>query len=87
MRLSQNVHDIFTKIFTKQNFAKIVPFLHDLRFFAKIEKWLFVSTVVETNLNFSIFAKMIKSCENGPILLNFLVLHKISVQDIFCEIL
>jgi hypothetical protein len=56
---SQKFSRNFGEIFTKQNFAKIVPFshdfcifvkivplLHDFRIFAKIETFIFVSTLL-----------------------------------------
>jgi hypothetical protein len=47
-KLSRNFHEIFakTKIFAKRNFAKIVPFSHNFRILAKIEKCIFVSTLL-----------------------------------------
>jgi hypothetical protein len=45
-RITVNLMD-FREIFVRfsQNFAKIVPFSHDFRIFAKIEKCFFVSTL------------------------------------------
>jgi hypothetical protein len=37
---------------------------------------------VETKMHFSVFAKMRKSCKNGPIFAKF---HKISIRKNFCE--
>jgi hypothetical protein len=39
----------FREIFAKRNFAKIVPFSHDFRIFANIEKCIFVSTLGDTH--------------------------------------
>jgi hypothetical protein len=53
-KFSRNFREIFaqTKIFAKRIFSKIVPFSHDFRIFAKIEKCIFVSTLATMFWNY-----------------------------------